>query len=115
MFPRWYYIREIEKDYPPFRGGDYGKAVFWGLAERRELTPEESAMEDTRTSGVWKPTGRGRAFAEGLLPVPKFVKLYLNQFLGYGTKLIKVTDAVHSVHSYNELMNRAPIDMGQAV
>lgn len=115
---RWYHKNDIEKDGWVFRGGDYAKAVFWGLIELQDQTAAGMIIDNTRTSGCWKPTGRGQAFARGLLKVPRKIKLsYQGRFLGYDDPgdLIDIQEALKNKHSYMKLMNIRPMDLAHAI
>lgn len=58
-------------------GGDLGKLVHWGLVEPkpRDQNPKK------RSSGYWRPTRRGVAFARGQSYEPRAVYLYHNELV----------------------------------
>lgn len=91
----WIDIRHFE-----VRGGDYAKAVHWGLAELKENTfdPEK------KNCGLWKPTQRGIDFVNGAR-VPSHVFLYLNEVVGHSDSFVGVREALGEKFNYEELMN----------
>lgn len=60
-------------------GGDFAKLEYWGLLEER--APDEGTR--ARTSGKWRITSRGRAFAAGRLELPRYALVYNGSCLGF--------------------------------
>lgn len=60
-------------------GGDFAKFEYWKLLEER--APDEGTRG--RTSGKWRITSRGRAFAAGRLELPKYALVYNGKCLGF--------------------------------
>lgn len=83
----------------PVRGGDYAKLVHWGLIEQ---CPNDNDAK--RTSGLWRPTDHGVAFALGRVQVPSHVYIYANKVEGFANKFIGIEDALGARFDYAELM-----------
>ena len=70
----------------------------WGLVE----------SSDTKTklasSGLWKPTQKGIAFADDLCSVPKYVYVYDNTVRGFEGPDIDIEQALGSKYNYAEIM-----------
>lgn len=82
-------------------GGDFAKLRYWGLIEQM------ANDDDTkRTSGYWRPTSIGIAFAHDRITVPKQVKLYLNDPIGFSEERVSIRDALGTKFDYQELMAR---------
>ncbi len=84
-----------------FRGGDYAKAIHWGLAELKENTSDP----EKKNCGLWRPTRLGITFAGGIARVPSHVFLYLNEVVGHSERRIDVVEALGKKFNYEELMN----------
>jgi len=84
------------------RGGDYGKLTHWGLAERRP-----NGDPTKRTSGVWRPTEKGCAFATqpGIERVPSHLFIYNNKRVGRGDATVNIIEALGTRFNYEELMH----------
>lgn len=83
----------------PLRGGDYGKLVHWGLAER---APNDNPAK--RTSGMWRPTLAGVQFAMGRTKVPSHVYLYNNEVHRFGDEKVGIAEVLGTGFNYSELM-----------
>ncbi len=83
-----------------YRGRDYSTVSFWGLAETAVV-----ADGDKRTSGMWRITPKGVAFARGGLSVPSHVYIYNNQELGFSEAEIGIVEALGSRFNYQELIS----------
>lgn len=92
------YLKSINKAH---LRADFHKLVWWNLLERKKELREDSSPRN----GFYKITGRGIAFAEGKLTVPKSVKIYNNQFQGFEGDEITIHDALGNRFNYQELMN----------
>jgi|TARA_R110000823_G_scaffold265778_2_gene385649 hypothetical protein len=72
----------------------------WGLVEKR---PNKDTTK--RTSGIWRPTPQGIAFARGEIEVISHVHLYNNVAYDVGhTERIGIIDALGDKFDYQELM-----------
>jgi len=56
------------------------------------------------SSGLWKPTDRGVAFAKNMLSVKKYVYVYNNAAVDFEGEEITVVDALGSKYNYQEIM-----------
>jgi len=82
--------------------GDWAKLSHWGLIEAKPGPNEGQG----RTSGFWKITDRGRAFAAGEIEVESHVYLFDEQCLKLDDKkMINIRYALGNKFNYIELMN----------
>ncbi len=93
------------KDYPlkDTRGGDYAKLLHWGLIESR---PNKNKKK--RTSGYWRPTRKGVAFAKARIQVPSHLYVFNNTVYATADETITIQDALGTEFDYRELV-RAPL------
>ncbi|MEE9384336.1 MAG: hypothetical protein V3V08_13110 [Nannocystaceae bacterium] len=80
--------------------GDLGKLKHWGLVEQMP-----NINEDKKTSGYWRITSKGIAFARGQIMVPKYAMLYLDDVVEFSQERIYLADALPEWFSYRELMH----------
>ena len=91
----WVHYRNIR-----FTSRDYSYLKHWGLVE--ECDPGDTTK---RTSGIWRPTPQGIAFARGEIEVISHVHLYNNVAYDVGhTERIGIIDALGDKFDYQELM-----------
>jgi len=77
----------------------------WELIEERPREQDPEVVRGRkRTSGFWRPTSKGVAFARNELRVPSHVVLYNNQVEGWSKDEIGITDALGEHFNYAELM-----------
>ncbi len=91
----WVDVRDF-----PLRGGDYGKLMHWGLAERM---PNDNPAK--RSSGMWRPTLDGIHFVMGRTRVPSHVHLYNNEVKGFSKEQVDIRQVLGEQFSYIELMH----------
>jgi hypothetical protein len=82
------------------RSNEVSRLVWWGLVEERPNDEDPTR----RSSGIWRPTRRGIAFANGNASVQERVVLYNNRCEGFEGDLITIRDALGSKFDYDELM-----------
>lgn len=82
-------------------GGDFAKLRYWGLIE--QMANED---ETKRTSGYWRPTQTGIDFVYDKVTVPKKVRLYLNEPIGFAEERVTIQNALGTKFNYQELMAR---------
>ena len=100
--PRWYNVHEFPLIQGRRGGGDFAKLVHWGLVEE---CPKDSEDKTRRTSGLWRPTKKGIAFARGEVEVLSHVHLYNNVAYDVGhAQWIGIRDALGNKFDYEELM-----------
>lgn len=68
----------------------YTRAKHWGLIEKRE----ESTIEGSLTSSVWRVTQRGFDFVSGRIALPKKAVVYNDKVRGFEGELIEIGDAL---------------------
>jgi hypothetical protein len=71
----------------------------WGLIESQ---PNDDPKK--KASGLWRPTERGRAFAAGMITVPKTAVVYNNKLERLEGVMITIKEALGSKFSYEDLM-----------
>jgi hypothetical protein len=99
----------VDQSELPSRGGDYGKLIHWGLVEHAERDPED---KDRRTSGMWRPSELGEAFARNRATVSERAHLYLNQLLGFSGPQVRIQDCLGRKFSWAELWEIEEADDG---
>jgi hypothetical protein len=92
----WVDVRAI-----PARGGDYAKLAHWGLIEQ---APNDDPAR--RSSGLWRPTPAGMAFAEGRTREPSHVFLLDNRRIGAEDATVDVYEALGRRFDFAELWGR---------
>jgi hypothetical protein len=84
-----------------FRGGDYAKVRFWGLADHKPNLNDPTKKE----SGLWRPTELGIKFAHKLESIPTYVHLNWNgKFEGTSGPQLFVDAALKNKFNYTELI-----------
>lgn len=83
-----------------FVGRDYPHLEKWGLMESATNTDEAK-----RTSGLWRPTPRGMAFAYNQTTVASHAYIYNKKLLDFSADLISVIQALGKHFDYQELLN----------
>lgn len=73
--------------------------IHWDLIEGKK---NEDASK--RTSGIWRPTPKGRAFVYKEITVPKYVFLYNNTLLRMSEERTDIETALGDKFDYSELM-----------
>ena len=86
-------------------GGDFAKLRFWELIE--EMGNDDSSK---RTSGIWRITPLGMAFATGKMRVPAAVFIYNNKLDGKSDVPITIHQALGTKFSYDALWHGALAD-----
>lgn len=74
---------------------------WWGLIERK---PEDLEDKTQKHTGLWRITLRGMDFVEGKIRVPKTVKTYNAEPVGYGKELVSFTDVHEIEFDYDAVM-----------
>lgn len=102
--------REAGQDYvfvPGFNlpGGDYGKAKFWGLIERRN----HERADGSKRNGWWRLTPRGTAFVRDQLRVPRTALIYDDRILRFEdpADTVSIQDCLGVEFNYRELMGHS--------
>ena len=91
--------------------GDLGKLRHWGMAEQ---APNDDPHK--KTSGKWRITHKGIAFAETPVFVPQYAWVYLDAVLEFDGPQVSLSDVLDHWFSYLDLMNPTddewPFDWG---
>lgn len=83
--------------------GDFTKAKYWGLIERRELTDGE--VEDGRkSSGWWRLTDKGMSFVLGQATIKEIALVFDDEVLDFEGADIAIKQAFGQHFNYAELM-----------
>lgn len=97
---RWYHISEITGS-ENTSGGDFAKLRFWGLVEEMEKDPDDT---ETRTSGMWRITERGKLFARGELMVERYARIFNQKLYRMEGEMIDIRHSLGKRFDYEELM-----------
>lgn len=81
--------------------GDHGKLVWWGMLEKNE---DAVPINGAKTSGLYRMTAAGRAFAEGRLSLRSHVNEYLSVVQSFDGDNIDIRQALGRKFDYRELM-----------
>jgi hypothetical protein len=95
---------DLHTEAPPkiHRDRALAKVAHWSLIEEK---PSESTR-GSRTSGIWRPTGRGIRFAQGKIALPSHITIYNNIVLKFSDKLTTIQEALADDFDFNELWGR---------
>jgi hypothetical protein len=77
----------------------FTKLQHWHLIEAR---PNEDSAK--RTSGMWRPTDKGVAFAKGQITIPQHILMYNRKCLGTTGDPVYITDTFKEKFDYSKLM-----------
>jgi hypothetical protein len=83
-----------------FGSGSFAMLAWWGLIKEK---PKHTS-KDSRTSGWWKITEKGKMFVEGKIKVKSHALVYNGNLLGLDGDMVDITDCIGEDFSYNELM-----------
>lgn len=86
------------------RGNPHPKLALWGFAERRPVDDESP----TRSSGVWRPTDRGRRFVSGETDAPAFVYEYLSEVESVSAERVRFLQVLDVPFDYQSIMEGVP-------
>ena len=81
--------------------GDFQKAKYWELIERRPLTKAEDTK---KSSGWWRLTPKGLDFVLGRITIPRFAMVFDDRVIAFEGKLVSVQDALDARFEYTRLM-----------
>lgn len=73
----------------------------WGFIE-----PMTKTDGRTKTSGIWRPTRKGRRFVEAAIRVPERMYVFDNRVLAEARRLITVQEALGTKYHYQEELER---------
>lgn len=99
--PRWRNVREFPQIQNRRGGGDFAKLRYWGLIQPRDKDEDDPKR---RTSGDWRPTGRGISFVHGKITVPRAVYIYDTRLLRFDPVHTTIHQALGKEWDYHELM-----------
>lgn len=105
MSPRYYSVAEDWSTKINRGTGDVAKLRYWGLIESDAFQTDDAGK---RTSGRWRPTARGIAFANGQLFVLQYVLVYNSEPIGWEGGDVGIRDALGKRFNYDKLMAGAP-------
>lgn len=80
---------------------ELSKLRYWGLIEE-----SLEKREDGGRAGWWRLTPEGILFAEGLIRVPKYARIYDGRLLGLEGEPVSIRDALGERFDYDLLMSR---------
>jgi hypothetical protein len=82
------------------RSNETSRMVWWGLVESMP-----SKDPSRKSSGVWRPTELGIAFARGEVTVARHAHLYNNQLHRFSDEQTTIREALGDHFNYEELMS----------
>ena len=99
----WISITDMEK-IAPQRNGDYAKLRHRGLIEKYDWNLDRSKG----SSGKWRPTSKGIAFAKGSISVPKYLYIYNRKPVSVGGShlggsLVSINDCLRKKFDFQSL------------
>jgi hypothetical protein len=80
-------------------GGSFSLLRYWGLISEAEKTTTE-----TRTSGMWSITDRGKDFVKNQIRVPSYCVIFDGTVEGFTGDMIGIKEALNNKFDYAELM-----------
>ncbi len=95
---RWIHCND-EGPKTVFKNFQLGTVAHWGLIEQK---PND--LPAKKTSGLWRPTGKGLLFAERKVKVPTHVWIYDRKALRFTDELTDIAGAYGRHFHYAELM-----------
>ncbi len=96
----WIHINELLQRKIAMAQLEVPKLKYWGLIEHKEF----SDNPDTKSSGYWRITLKGREFVEGRISVYKHVFVYNGKCQGFSDELTDIHEALGNKFKYPELM-----------
>jgi Holliday junction resolvase RusA-like endonuclease len=106
---QWIHVNAVAPKWLTNKGGSLATLSHWELIEQRPKEDLPAGERSTkRTSGFWRPTAKGVAFAGDTARVPSHVVLYDNQVEGWSDREIGIRDALGKAFDYGELMRGDP-------
>jgi len=82
---------------------DFAKLRYWDLIKEASLNKEELEEGQKRTSGRWSITRMGSLFVRQELKVPRLVKVYNGQVLGFDGETITIRQALAGRFNWEQL------------
>ena len=102
---QWIHVNAVAPKWLTNKGGSLATLQHWGLIEQQPKEDRPAGERSTkRTSGFWRPTPKGVAFAKDEARVPSHVVLYDNQVEGWSDHEIGIRDALGEAFDYAALM-----------
>lgn len=90
----------VQKEINPSSGGYFSLAKWWGLM----VGQAKDENDDKKYSGYWGLTKKGIAFVRGEIDVPKAVKIFNSNLIGFSEERINIKESLSKKFSYSELM-----------
>ncbi len=84
-------------------GHDWALLVNWDLI--REMPKEKDESSNSKTSGMWKITNKGKLFIKNTINVPTHILMYNNMFEGFSDTQTSIKESLDKNFNYDELMN----------
>jgi len=87
------------------KGGTLATLAHWQLIEGLENEDKKK-----RSSGIWRPTERGWAFAHDQIAVASHVFLYNNRAVAFSEEVIRIIHALGDGFDYEQLMQPTSLE-----
>lgn len=81
--------------------GDFTKAKYWDLIERRPLNEEETRL---KSSGFWRLTEKGVAFVLSQSTIQKTALIFDDNVIGFDGPQVTITESLCQQFDYERLM-----------
>lgn len=81
--------------------GDFSKAKYWELIERRDMT---NADDGKKSSGWWRLTGKGMCFVLGKITIPKVALIFDDKLIGFEGEQVDIQFSLNQRFDYERLM-----------
>ena len=103
MAGTWIQVENLLKNdssIPSTARGDFPKAVHWGLLEKQKGERDDGSNR----MGWYHITRKGMDFVQGKITIPKWVKLYNNEVVGFAEDHVTIKEALGTKFNYNEMI-----------
>lgn len=96
----WFHVNDLLDRKIAMAQLEVPRLKYWGLVEHKD----NNDNPNTKTSGYWRVTQRGRDFVEANISVPKHVYVYNGKDRGFSDERTTINEALGNKFNYDELM-----------
>jgi hypothetical protein len=96
---KWIPVKEFLRENKYKNSHDWTLLKHWGLLEEKENIENI----ETKNSGFWKITQKGRKFVLNEISVPDKVSIYNNKVLGFSEEQTTIIESLGKKFNYSEL------------
>lgn len=98
---KWIPVKEFLRQKKYHNGHDWTLLKYWDLLIEK---PKDENTQ-TKNSGFWKITEKGKSFVENKINLPDRVFIYNNRVLGFSDKEVNIKHCLGAKFNYNEILN----------